>query len=115
MRRARTKKAASVEIADHADDVSNSTDAVPLPSPVTPAPPSAEVTKYTRGQLREAVNAVLNTVVFSPPISLTYCEAVCSALVEQLPEAQIDVYSRRQQLVVIAKSGDSKYVLEIET
>lgn len=67
----------------------------------------------TPAQLRTAIEAALGAVPFTPPLGLAFCVAVRDALRALAPVAQLDVYHRRNELVVEAREGDVRHRLAL--
>lgn len=67
----------------------------------------------TVAELRVAVESVLGTVPFSPPVSIAYCQSVVDALHTAVPGAKVEAYHRIKDLVVEARLGKAEYKLVV--
>jgi hypothetical protein len=60
----------------------------------------------TVAEMRAAVEQVLSTVPFEPPVGVPYCVQVRDALRVLAPAAQLDVMHRHTSLHVELREGD---------
>ena len=78
------------------------------------------VRTVTSGELRIAIEGVLGSVPFTPPLTFDYCIAVQHKIQAACHGALVCVYRRPQVvpvvadlLIVEARCGDSRYRLEV--
>lgn len=67
----------------------------------------------TSADLRSAIERVLGTVPYTPPVSVKYCECVRDALRKEAPGVELDVYHRHTDLVVEASLGVARHKLVV--
>jgi len=70
---------------------------------------------YNEAQLYEAVQATLASVVFTPPMSISFTGVVKVELAKRLPGAVLDVYFTPTRFIVEARSDAKVYKLELQT